>query len=798
MRSRRERQLEGWLKNIEQEFGALKGSWRWRVGHRLVGLAERLLLRGRVPLAVDRIDRVLEAFNESQRLALLEELQGRQHHDWQRAGKRAGRPVKSLQPILETDTAFARAVGRCIESDAQAGAALKNSLCAGDEALAAELRDLSTVETPLVSIILPTWQREDLVGDAIRSVLEQSFDHWELWICDDGSTDGTQARVAEYDDRRIHYLRLGHGGAPAARNAGLARAKGDIIAYLDSDNLWHPHYLLRIVTAYLENPGVQAIACNYLDVEFTESGLRLRDRLIDYSWETLVERNFIDLNCFSHRRVLYDCMGGFSEKLPRRQDWDLLLKLLFRFDPMVVDEPLCLYRRHPEWQQLTRTAADRTEAANEIIQANLQRYFEQGVLTPDFEPRPRKVTVLVWDVCRNHVSKAWNVAEALSAHYPTQLVGFKFFGDEIFGPYRDADPPFETRFFEGGDFPDFADTLGEALLAIDGDIIYCVKPRLPSLGLALLANEHFGTPFICESNDLESGVTRPGDMQVEAVEPAAGDAEFLSPWSDQWTRWLESLLVEWPYKATHNRVHDRYLGGGCFRVMNIKDEVAFEPSTSLRAASRRRLGIGEQELVLLFGGLVRRHKGVFELLDFVSDYRGSRPLRLLVVGSRASPDLIQLKKRAGGRVVVLDAQDRNAMAAINAAADAVLLWLNPATEAAHHQMPFKMTDAMAMEVPVLASPVGDLAELAREGLVKGVEFADTEGLESALDWLQENPEAVHRQTDAARRYYLRRFTYRAVREQFAVIERQIGHSGRTHPVANRFSKALDAYLAGLG
>jgi glycosyltransferase involved in cell wall biosynthesis len=797
VRSRRERQLEGWLKNIEQEFGALKASWRWRLGDRLVRLVERLLLRGRVPLAVDRIDRILEAFNESQRLALLEELQGRQSQEWQQAGHRAGRPMKSLKPVLETATAFARTANRYIESDAETGAALKIALVEGDEALSTHLRDLSDVETPLVSIILPTWQRENLVGEAIASVLEQSFDHWELWVCDDGSTDDTQACVAEFEDARIRYLQLEHAGAAAARNAGLARAEGDIIAYLDSDNLWHPHYLLRIVTAYLENPGVQAIACNYLDVEFAESGLRLRDRLIDYSWETLVDRNFIDLNSFSHRRALYDCMGGFTEGLPRRQDWDLLLKLLFRFDPMVVDEPLCLYRRHPEWQQLTRTAADRTEAANEIIQANLQRYFEQGVLAPDFEPRPRKVTVLVWDVCRNHLSKAWNVAEALSAHYPTQLIGFKFFGEEVFAPYRDADPSFETWFFQGSDFPAFADALGEALLAIEGDIIYCIKPRLPSLGLALLANEHFGTPFICESNDLESGVTRPGNEQVESVEPSAGDADFRSPWSDHWTRWLESLLVEWPYKATHNSVHDRYLGGGCFRIMNIKDEVAFEPSTSLRAASRRRLGIDEQERVLLFGGLVRRHKGVFELLEFVRDDRGRRPLRLLVVGSRASPELQDLKKQAGGRVTVLDARDRNEMAAINAAADAVLLWLNPATEAAHHQMPFKMTDAMAMEVPVLASPAGDLAELARKGLVKRVDFADTEALANALDWLQEDPEAVRRQTDAARRYYLRRFTYRAVREQFAVMERQIGHSGRTHPVASRFSEAFDDYLAGL-
>jgi len=794
---KREQQLEHWLVNIEDELRALKGSWRWRLGDRLVRIAERLLGRRPVPLATDRIDNILAAFHASRRMALLEDLR-----EQAAGGARFGTalpasPITDYRPVLERDLAFSRAVHECIGQDAESGRRLEHALADADTVLAGLPLAFESEKAPLVSIVMPTWQREQLVGEAVRSVIEQSYTRWELLVCDDGSTDGTVGKLRELGDERIRILELEHAGAAAARNAGLAECRGELIFYLDSDNLWHPHYLARAVLAYLTHPGAQAVACNYLDVEFLESGLQLRDRWIDYSYERLAEQNFIDLNSFSHRRALYDAYGGFTPELPRRQDWDFLLKLLFRFDPLVIDEPMCLYRRKASWNQLTQTAQDGTARATEIIRTNLERHYRQGVLQPGLIARPRTVTVLVWDICRNHLSKAWNIAEALSADYDTQLIGFRFFDEEIFPPYRGVKPPFETRFFDGHDFPEFARTMGEALLAIRGDLIYCVKPRLPSLGLAMLANYHFGTPFICESNDLESGVTRPGEQRAQAMPPDPRMPEFLSPWSDHWTAWLEQGLREWPWRATHNSVHDAFLGGGCYRVMNLKDEQAFTPAPGMRERERARLDIAEDEFVLLFAGLPRRHKGIFELADFVRAGGHQRPLRLLIVASRASPEYTELKKQAGERVTVIEPQDRNAMAAIHAAADAVLLWLNPDIPASHHQMPFKMTDAIAMRVPVLASPVGDLTELAARDLIVPVPFGDTRALADAIADLQENPQTASERVERARQYYLRRFTYRALRDQFAVMERQIGFSGTTHPAAVRLAGQLNDYLRGL-
>ena len=95
---------------------------------------------------------------------------------------------------------------------------------------------------PIVSIVLPTYNRADVIGRAIASVRAQTLADWELLIVDDGSTDGTPDVVAGLDDR-IHLLRQDNAGTYVARNNGLARARGRYITFLDSDDEWLPHFL---------------------------------------------------------------------------------------------------------------------------------------------------------------------------------------------------------------------------------------------------------------------------------------------------------------------------------------------------------------------------------------------------------------------------------------------------------------------------------------------------------------------------------------------------------------------------
>lgn len=171
---------------------------------------------------------------------------------------------------------------------------------------------------PVVTIIMPTWNRAGRIRKAIESVLAQNYQKFELLVCDDGSQDDTAAVVASLArrDSRVRYHLLNHAGVSAARNQGLARAEGGVIAYLDSDNAWRPMFLSTMVTFML----TEKLDCTYSGMRL--SGNKYRGQPFD--WHALLSRNYIDLNTFVHRRSLTINQGGFDETLRRMVDWDLI------------------------------------------------------------------------------------------------------------------------------------------------------------------------------------------------------------------------------------------------------------------------------------------------------------------------------------------------------------------------------------------------------------------------------------------------------------------------------------------
>jgi glycosyltransferase involved in cell wall biosynthesis len=196
---------------------------------------------------------------------------------------------------------------------------------------------------PLVSVVMATRDRAHVVSEAIRSVMAQSYRNWELIIIDDGSVDSTPDLVATFnDDPRVNYERRNAQGAGAARNAGLARARGELVAYLDDDNLWYPGFLSTMVTAFLDEPTLQSAYAVLVRDPQAVSGPRLLMRPFDR--ERLVMENFIDLNVFVHRRSLYEQLGGFDETLPRLIDWDLILRYTERQEAKAIATPGAQYR----------------------------------------------------------------------------------------------------------------------------------------------------------------------------------------------------------------------------------------------------------------------------------------------------------------------------------------------------------------------------------------------------------------------------------------------------------------------
>ena len=234
---------------------------------------------------------------------------------------------------------------------------------------------------PIVSVVLPTRDRAASIGDAIESVQAQSFTNWELIIVDDGSRDRTSDLVAAFlPDRRIRYVVQDASGHAAARNHALRLSHGGLIAYIDSDNLWYPHFL----DAALGARGASGSRLRLRRArDRSASPGTAHDPVEAFDWDRLLRANYIDLNTIVHRSSLTETYGGFDEALDRLVDWDLLLR-------MTQDKPAS---RVPVLAAQYRVVDDRRVSVTSPFQSNydaVRRKWsvsaEDGVGEPGAQP----------------------------------------------------------------------------------------------------------------------------------------------------------------------------------------------------------------------------------------------------------------------------------------------------------------------------------------------------------------------------------------------------------------------------
>ena len=190
--------------------------------------------------------------------------------------------------------------------------------------------NLNKIDEPLVSVIMPVYNRIGIVKHAIDSVLKQSYKNFELIIIDDGSNDGTVELIESISnkDNRIKLIKHEENkGVCKSRNDGLKIAKGEYIFYLDSDNTWKKEYLKTMVGAYLELPDAKALYSGQYIANNYFSPIE-RVRYGSFNKSLLYNRNYIDLNCFTHKKEVYNEIGGFRENLKRLNDYDYILKIV--------------------------------------------------------------------------------------------------------------------------------------------------------------------------------------------------------------------------------------------------------------------------------------------------------------------------------------------------------------------------------------------------------------------------------------------------------------------------------------
>ncbi|HUE79327.1 MAG TPA: glycosyltransferase [Sphingomicrobium sp.] len=229
---------------------------------------------------------------------------------------------------------------------------------------------------PLVTIVLPTFNRADMLMEAVESIIAQTYRRWELLVVDDGSTDATIERVERLADSRIKLVRLAHSGnISRVRNAGVAAATGEYLAFLDSDDLWLPR---RLETQLRALQSSQASWCyaniRHIDragapVPFRAGRFRALSGRI--AAQLLNDQTGAFIVTWLVRRRLFDEVGGFDEGLLTHGDLDLALRLSEAADVVAVSEVLALIRDHPSRTTLTR--AHPHESAAMIFKKALDR-----------------------------------------------------------------------------------------------------------------------------------------------------------------------------------------------------------------------------------------------------------------------------------------------------------------------------------------------------------------------------------------------------------------------------------------
>jgi len=196
----------------------------------------------------------------------------------------------------------------------------------------------------LVSVIMPVFNAQKFVSEAIKSVLDQSYERFELIIVDDASTDGSLTRIRKFNDKRIRYVGLEeNGGAGKARNEGIRLAKGRYIAFIDADDLWLEEKLSeQIRFMQRENTSL-----SYTDYYLMNEESKFSHRVFSPAWvdrSKMMQNNYI--GCLT---AIYDTRELGKVYMPdsrKRQDWALWLAILEKTDrARGLQIPLAAYRR---------------------------------------------------------------------------------------------------------------------------------------------------------------------------------------------------------------------------------------------------------------------------------------------------------------------------------------------------------------------------------------------------------------------------------------------------------------------
>lgn len=241
---------------------------------------------------------------------------------------------------------------------------------------------------PRVSVIMPAFNGQLYIDEAIRSVLSQTYKNWELVLVNDGSTDGTESVIKKYlSEPRIVYIKQENKGMAAARNAGIRAAGGQLIAFLDQDDFWLEDKLQLQVKYLAAHPGVFMLhgACNILKAGKISTPLKYHPlfsgALKGFVYNKLIVEDFVCVPTIIVRKEVFSEIGLFDESMIGVDDWDLCIRISKKYEIGYINKILAVYRHNElgfskdieRWRSILLGFIEKNIFDNPEISAKIQK-----------------------------------------------------------------------------------------------------------------------------------------------------------------------------------------------------------------------------------------------------------------------------------------------------------------------------------------------------------------------------------------------------------------------------------------
>ena len=378
-------------------------------------------------------------------------------------------------------------------------------------------------------------------------------------------------------------------------------------------------------------------------------------------------------------------------------------------------------------RRLTKNLRTLSSAAAKSLQASSERATQELTLAQaatqqpllgersDMRGKRGRVAVVCWDLSHNPAGRAYVLYKLLEKEWIVDLVGpvWSRYGDDLWKPLQNEN--LKVRSFRCSTIKDFMPKAELLAASKVYDLVYVCKPRLPSMYLGALIKQVSRCPMIVDVDDFELAFFN--NQQYASFNALKDDAPnaLHEPYEELATRYCQSLVGEADSITVSNIALRKQFGGHIVR--HARDEMSFVNSPEKRRSGRARLGITDNEFALVFLGTPRPHKGVGEVVRALQELNDPK-IVFHVVGKLTDQELCrQLKQYPDARVTFHPNCSMKELPAILAAADLVPLIQDPNHPISQHQIPAKVSDALSLGVPVLATATPPLQDLIASGAI---------------------------------------------------------------------------------